>query len=151
MSLVTVTVPSVATVPSTVTSRLVRRGAARVADGVITAAVALALGAVIGFGAVWFAITMPAVYLYFVLSDTTGASPGKRLVGLQVVGPDHGTLRLGAAARREAFVLLGAVPFVGALLALAAWSAIAVTVQRSPVGEGVHDRLAGGTRVVTSR
>ena len=151
MSLVTFTAPSVVTAPSAVTTSLLRRGAARLADGAITAAVALALGAVIGFGAVWFAITMPAVYAYFVLSDTTGASPGKRLVGLQVVGPDHGTLRLGAAARREAFVLLGAVPVAGALLALAAWSTIAASVWRSPLGEGVHDRLAGGTRVVTSR
>jgi hypothetical protein len=45
-------------------------------------------------------------------------------------------------------MLIGAVPFVGPLLALGVWTWIVRRMQRSPLGQGPHDMLAGGTRVV---
>ena len=43
---------------------------------------------------------------------------------------------------------LGAVPFAGPILALAAWIWIVLAIRSSPLGQGPHDHLAGGTRVV---
>jgi hypothetical protein len=54
----------------------------------------------------------------------------------------------GQAAGREAFTLLGAIPYIGPVLALAAWIVIAVTINASPTGQGTHDRIGGGTQVV---
>jgi len=44
--------------------------------------------------------------------------------------------------------VLGAIPFAGPVLALAAWIWIIITIRASPSGQGKHDTLAGGTRVV---
>lgn len=48
----------------------------------------------------------------------------------------------------EAFTVPGAVPFAGPILALAAWIWIALAIRSRPLGQGPHDHLAGGTRVV---
>ena len=45
-------------------------------------------------------------------------------------------------------MVLGAIPFAGPLLALAAWTNIIMTIRSSPLRVGTHDRLAGGTRVI---
>jgi uncharacterized RDD family membrane protein YckC len=80
-----------------------------------------------------------------------GATLGKFALGLRVVGTGGGRPTLRQAALREAFTVLGAVPFIGALLALGAWLGIAWTIRKSPTGQGPHDQLAGGTRVVRAR
>jgi hypothetical protein len=49
---------------------------------------------------------------------------------------------------REAFTVVGAIPFVGPVLALGAWISIVWTVRSSALRRGKHDILAGGTRVV---
>lgn len=49
---------------------------------------------------------------------------------------------------REAFTVLGAIPFAGPLLALVAWTKIVMTIRSSPIRQGQHDLLAGGTRVI---
>ena len=85
-----------------------------------------------------------AVFAYFVALDVTwGTTPGKRLLGLRVTGPAGARPTAGQAAAREAFTLLGAIPFIGPVLALAAWIAIVVTVAQSPQRQGAHDNLAG--------
>ena len=67
---------------------------------------------------------------------------------MRVQGSSGHQPSLGAALARESFVLLGAIPFVGPLLALAAWPTLCLTIRASPLGQGWHDRWAGGTRVV---
>lgn len=129
---------------------LARRIGARLIDSLGLAAVGAVPGAALDFGLSWLALQAVLVYAYFVLLDVSwGTTVGKRLLGLRVQGPGGGPPRLGQAATREAFTLLGAVPYVGPVLALAAWIVIAVSINASPTGQGKHDEIAGGTRVVT--
>jgi len=53
------------------------------------------------------------------------------------------------AAKRNAFLLLNIVPFIGAFLVIVAYIFIAVTINSSPTKQGKHDELAGGTQVVS--
>lgn len=127
------------------------RFAARLIDFAIAGALAGALGALMGFGYDWLVVGALLVLAYFAVTTALlGGTIGKRLLGLRVVDGDGRSPSLGRSLAREAFVALGAIPFVGPLLAIVAWIAIAVTVRQSPTGEGVHDRLGGGTRVVRS-
>ncbi|MPZ60433.1 MAG: RDD family protein [Propionibacteriales bacterium] len=143
-------VPGSGAPPGAVPGDLGPRLGARVIDGVILLVVGVLLGMALDFGVVWLVIQAFLVFAYFVVLDTSwGTTPGKRLFGLRVTGgADGGPPTLGGSAIREAFTLLGAVPYAGALLALAAWITIAVTVNSSPTKQGAHDRLAGGTQVV---
>jgi uncharacterized RDD family membrane protein YckC len=89
------------------------------------------------------------VLAYFVAFDVLdGATPGKRALGLRVIGPGGGHPSVTQAVIRESFTVLGAIPFVGPFLALGAWIWIAVTIRSSPLRQGKHDLLAGGTRVI---
>jgi uncharacterized RDD family membrane protein YckC len=124
------------------------RFAARLVDMVILAAAGALLGALLGFGPAWLVLQALVVFAYFVgLDVAVGTTPGKRVLGLALVGPAGARVTVPGAAAREVFVLAGAVPYVGPLLALVAWTTIAVTARRDPAGRGWHDRLAGGTRV----
>ncbi|HEU0130718.1 MAG TPA: RDD family protein [Mycobacteriales bacterium] len=129
------------------TPTLLRRLAARAVDGVLLAAVGVAYGLPMGFRPLWLVVHAAVVYGYFVAGDVVGTTAGKRLLGLRVTGA-AGRVTAGSAARRESFVLLGAVPFAGPLLALASWVAIGVTARRDAQARGLHDTFAGGTRVV---
>lgn len=123
-----------------------RRFAARLVDGLLLAIAGLAWGWPMDYGIAWLIAHAALVYLYFVVGDAVaGGTVGKRALGLRVEDATGGKPSWGQAARREAFVLAGAVPFVGPLLALGLWIAIAVTIRS---GEGLHDRFADGTRVV---
>jgi len=125
------------------------RIAARVIDYVVLAAAGAGLGAAIGFGFKWLFVTAAFVFAYFVVGDTAaGTTIGKRALGLRVQAPSGNPPSLGAALARESFVLLGAIPFVGPILALAAWLTLFLTIRASPLGQGWHDRWAGGTRVI---
>jgi uncharacterized RDD family membrane protein YckC len=87
---------------------------------------------------------------YFVLLEVTqGATLGKRLLGLSVLGPG-GRPRpdFSQSAIRNSFTLLAVVPYLGPLLAFAAYVVIAVTINASPCKQGKHDELAGGTQVI---
>lgn len=135
-------------VPAPAAVTLGRRAAARGIDAALLAAVVVPPGAATQFGPGWFAATFVGVGAYFTLADATvGTTLGKWLLGLRVEGPRGGRPTVGEAARREAFTLVGAVPFVGPVLALGAWVGIAVTASRDGAGRGWHDRLAGGTTV----
>lgn len=139
--------PTRARAPGALWTRL----AARVVDAVLLTAIGVSLGLLMDFSVAWLVVQAGLIYAYFVLFDTTvGTTPGKRLFRLRVLGPDGGRPTLGQAAAREAFTLVGAVPYAGPVFALGAWIAIAVTIRASEVGEGLHDRLAGGTRVTQS-
>jgi uncharacterized RDD family membrane protein YckC len=126
---------------------LAPRIAARALDIAVLVAADVGLGLVMGFGFDWLAVGTSLVFAYFVLADTlAGATLGKAAVGLRVRGPHGGRPTLRESAIREAFTVLGAIPFVGPLLAFAAWGVIGAGIRRE--GHGLHDRLAGGTRVV---
>lgn len=127
------------------------RIAARLIDAVVLLAVGGTLGVALSFSFLWLGLQALLVFTYFVVLDVTlGTTLGKRVLGLRVTGPGGGTPTVGQAAAREAFTLLGAVPYAGPVLALAAWVAILVTITSSPTGQGVHDTLARGTAVVTA-
>lgn len=131
--------------------RLAPRIVARLVDAVILAVAGIALGRVLDFGLVWLTLQTVLVFAYFVVLDVCWATTvGKRCLGLQVTGPDGGAATVRQAAIREAFTLVGAIPFVGPVVALVAWIVIVVTVNRSSTGQGKHDELAGGTQVVTA-
>jgi uncharacterized RDD family membrane protein YckC len=103
-------------------------------------------------------ITVAVSIGYFAfLEANNGATLGKQMLKLKVVGPD-GTSNptMEQAVRRNAFYaipLAYIVPIVGwifgPLVMLAAVIMIAVTINNDPVNrQGWHDRFAGGTRVL---
>jgi uncharacterized RDD family membrane protein YckC len=134
--------------PGSPNSSLLVRFAARIVDSLVVAVVGVLLGVAMEFSPLWLVIQAFWVYAYFVLFDVgAGTTPGKRLFGLKLLGPQGGRPTLAQAAAREAFTLVGAVPFAGPVLFLAAWITIAFTINSSPTGQGIHDRVGGGTRV----
>jgi uncharacterized RDD family membrane protein YckC len=136
-----------APVPAELPARL----AARALDVLVLVALDVGLGRLIGFGFDWLLLGSALVLAYFALLDATlGATPGKLALGLRVVGPDGGRPSLRQALIREAFTVVGAIPFLGPLLALAAWGWILGTIRANPLRQGKHDQLAGGTRVIKS-
>ncbi|ULE32250.1 RDD family protein [Mycobacterium sp. IDR2000157661] len=90
------------------------------------------------------------MFLYFFAFETTqGWTPGKKLLGLRVLGPSGAAKPSAAqAAIRNSWTVLPIIPFVGGLLGLLAIVVIAVTISGSPTKQGKHDELAGGTQVV---
>lgn len=133
------------------TASLPRRFAARVIDGVLVAVILFGLGSIFGFGYGWLVLGAVVTLAYFALFDAlAGTTPGKRLLKLRVESLGGGRPALSRAVAREAFMVAGAVPYVGPLLALALWIWILISIRSSPLGQGVHDRWAGGTRVLLS-
>lgn len=132
--------------------QLLPRLTARLIDGVLLAGTGLVVGSVTGFGPSWFAFQLVMVAGYVVGFDVlTGATLGKQMMGLRIVAIEgHRRLTVAEAARREAFVVLGAIPFAGPVLAGVGWSAVAWSIHSSDDGDGLHDRFAG-THVVSRR
>lgn len=156
------------------------RGAARVVDAVFVAglaAIAWSVAAMILSGAFDIALAdygtavsvVSALGLtwYFVWYESAeGQTLGKQVLRLRTIGPGGGFPGKMQALRRNGFV---AVVSLAALLAVAlpagAWIvaglagagvalyavAVGVTIRSSPSNQGMHDRFAGDTRVVTAR
>jgi len=80
---------------------------------------------------------------YVMFEGTGGATPGKRLLRLQVVRDDGHDVGIAAALVRNVWLLFGLVPWIGGLLQLAAVIVIAVTIATDGQHRGRHDRLAG--------
>lgn len=132
-----------------VPAELPARIAARGLDAVVVVAITVGLGSLIGFGFDWLVVAAVIILGYFVLLDAlAGATLGKLALGLRVTGPDGGPPSLRQSLVRESFTIVGAIPFVGPLLALVAWTRIARTIRADPLRQGNHDLLAGGTRVI---
>ena len=126
---------------------------ARLIDGILVNIVVFVL-TLFFFPDYWWLVTGlfsgVLMFGYFVLLEVTqGASLGKRLLGLSVLGPG-GMPRpnVSQSAIRNSFTLLAVVPYVGPLLAFIAYIVIAVTINASPCKQGKHDELAGGTQVI---
>ena len=138
------------TLDSPVPAQLPARLVARAIDGLLLICVGGALGRQIGFGYDWLITTALIVILYFTIADVVaGATVGKALLRLRVLGPDGRRPSLKQALIRESFILLGAIPFVGPLLALISWVWIVLTIRSSSLRQGKHDMLAGGTQIVS--
>jgi uncharacterized RDD family membrane protein YckC len=117
------------------------RFAARLIDALLMNGVGVLLGRAMGYGYDWLALTAAVVLGYFALGLALfGATVGKRVLRLEVRGPSGGRPTLAQAVQRESFVLLGAIPFVGVFLAVAAWAEIALATRAGR--PGFHDRLA---------
>ncbi|MEV4127239.1 RDD family protein [Nocardia sp. NPDC049707] len=89
-------------------------------------------------------------FLYFVFFEViSGATPGKRVLGLQVNGADGAEKpSVQESAKRNAYMLFNLIPWIGGVLWFFSAIAIAVTVSASSTKQGWHDNFAGGTRVV---
>jgi uncharacterized RDD family membrane protein YckC len=123
-------------------SPLLRRGLARLVDGLLLAVAGVAWGYPLSYDLVWLVAHALLVYAYFVVGDIAfGRTLGKAALGLRL--DERPTLV--QAAKRELFVLAGALPFVGPPIAMGLWGWFAYGIRNT--GEGAHDRLAG-TRVV---
>ncbi len=96
-------------------------------------------------GIVWTAIVIG----YFAYMESSrGQTLGKMAMKLRTVGPDGQNPTFEAAARRNAFYVVGIIPVIGGFASLAAVLYIAWTINESSTHTGWHDEFAGGTRVV---
>lgn len=121
---------------------------ARIIDSLLLTAIGAGAGLITGFGYGWLVAIAIFVIGYFVLADMIfGATVGKALLGLKVVGPSGERPTVKQSLLRESFILLGAIPFAGPFLALGSWIWMFVTVRKSPLGQGWHDQFAGRTQV----
>ena len=152
---------------------LLDRFLARLIDGVGFMIIFIILGVV--FGAMFYSgltnsfgeqllynlflqVFAVAIYLgyYGYLESTQGATFGKQIMKLKVIGPDgEGPPTLQQALMRNgwyALGLIGIIPvlgFIGSLAQLGVVIAIAVTINSDTVNrQGIHDKFAGGTRVL---
>ena len=98
---------------------------------------------IVRFGAVAGAYRRGALQLDTVLwTRILSLDPPTREI-LEVVSVAGGRPSVTQALIREAFTLLGAIPFIGPFLAIAAWVWIVKTIQADPQRRGTHDRMAG--------
>lgn len=145
-----------------VPGELLPRLGARIIDGlivgipmaIVSLVITFATGAWLG-GFIGGVATAAVMIGYFVYLETTkGQTLGKQLLKLRVVGPDGGLPTQQQSLIRNAFYGLSAlasIPFIGWLFSVAGfalWVFIAITISNSPLKQGKHDELAGGTRVV---
>jgi uncharacterized RDD family membrane protein YckC len=95
--------------------------------------------------------SLEVVLLWFVyrsVADGLGGSPGKRLLGLRIVGPTGHRPGLGAGAARNLWSLSALLPallppVLGNTLAVGVSAAIGISIARDVGDRGWHDRLAG--------
>lgn len=85
------------------------------------------------------------------LEASRGQTVGKMALGLKAIGPDGRVPANDVAMKRNAWLLLGLIPFVGPLLSFVAAVAIGITMVNDPFKRGTHDNFAGGSAVVRSR
>lgn len=139
----------------TQTATVGRRCIARLIDGVVVLVVAMLIVAPLDAGQrlyVTAAVFALVSFAYFVVYESTqGSTPGKKVVGICVLGPDSAPRPTAKeSAIRNAFTLLFVLPYVGSLLSLTAYLLLLSTITGNEKGQGLHDRWAGGTRVVKS-
>jgi len=130
------------------------RFAARFLDGLFLALVQIILFLILPsgfFGTFLMGLASALLgFAYFTLLESSrGQTVGKQLLGLRTLGAAGGLPTQAEAAKRNAFLLLNIVPFIGAFLVIVAYIFIAVTINSSPTKQGKHDELAGGTQVVS--
>lgn len=124
------------------------------------------------FGILAAAVYVVAVMGYFSWMEANkGQTLGKLVLKLRTEGPNGGNPTMQEAFKRNAFNLItlagyfvGAVvsigilwilgsiiQFLAGLAGLAVVIMIAISINSSPTKQGLHDKFAGGTRVVTTQ
>jgi uncharacterized RDD family membrane protein YckC len=119
---------------------------ARLVDFVLVAIPAAILLGLLGIiDTAWGSVVASLLYFgYFVwLESSQGATLGKKLLSLRVVGMDGALPSLEVAAKRNVWMLFGLIPVIGPLLSLIAVIVIIVTISSSPDNRGYHDTFAG--------
>jgi uncharacterized RDD family membrane protein YckC len=90
------------------------------------------------------AITSILWFGYFVYFESnSGATIGKKLLNIKVVGADGNPPTMEAAAKRNVWMLFGLVPILGGIAQLIAVIVIAVTINSNQFNRGKHDEFAG--------
>jgi uncharacterized RDD family membrane protein YckC len=104
-------------------------------------------------GRIVFAIITAAITIgYFaIMESNSGQTVGKMLIGLKTVGPDGNKPTMEQALKRNAWLALPIIPWLGSLAQLAAAIYIAVTINNSATRTGWHDEFAGGTKVIKTK
>jgi uncharacterized RDD family membrane protein YckC len=112
----------------------------------IPSAIVLGLIGVSGFaGSIVISLLWFGYFVY--LESSQGATIGKKLLNLRVIGTDGAFPSMEVAAKRNIWMLFGVIPILGSLLSLIAVIVIAVTISSAPDNRGYHDTFAG-TRVL---
>lgn len=89
---------------------------------------------------------------YFALMESSrGQTVGKMAMGVRTQGPTGGNPTMEEGVKRNAWIALSIIPWIGGLAQLAAAIYIAVTISNSASNTGWHDEFAGGTAVVRTR
>lgn len=138
---------------------------ARIIDGLIVGIPVAIVEGIIGVAAGNIAYYVASVILSFAaiayftyFESRKGATLGKQLLKLRTVGPDGNLPAQDIAFKRNIWLLLSVLssllgfifflPFLVGLATLALLIAIGVTINNDPNKQGLHDKFAGGTRVV---
>lgn len=133
-------------VGATTSAGLGVRFGARLIDGIITGIVSFVVGLAIPGDSMLIAGILGAIIAlgYFVALETSnGATPGKQLLNLQVVGASGGNPTVEESLKRNIWLAFQVVPILGGLASLAAAIAIAVTISTNDENRGLHDQFAG--------
>lgn len=106
-----------------------------------------------GAGSIVSGIVVAALTIgYFAFMESSqGQTVGKMLLNLKTVGPDGNNPSLETAVKRNAWIALSIIPWIGGLAQLAVAIYIAVTISNSAGNVGWHDEFAGGTRVIKTK
>lgn len=102
--------------------------------------------------AVSYAIIFAVTLVYYVLMEwKTGATLGKKILGLKVVAPDGApTVPPLLSLKRNIFLAVLIVPCVGWVAGAALMLYTAATLDKNPNRQGWNDKLAGGTQVIAA-
>lgn len=137
--------------PTSSTATLLSRFFARLLDALIIGLPFGIVFALLGFDGTgvggWLlnALFAVAYFGYYVAFESnTGATLGKKLLGISVVQADGTPPTTEAAAKRNVWMLFGLIPtFLGGLLSFVAIIVIAVTIGTNEHNRGKHDEIAG--------
>jgi uncharacterized RDD family membrane protein YckC len=97
--------------------------------------------------------TLLAIAYYAYLESSQGATVGKKVLKMRVLGPTGGNPTMEQSLRRNSWLFLGLLSgfavlgFLSGLAQIAACIAIAVTANSDPLKRGWHDKFAGTTVV----
>lgn len=125
---------------------VLKRFGARILDGLIVgiplALIMFAMGLDLT-GYLWSLVTTLVTLGYFVfLESSQQGTLGKRILGMSVVAESGQSLTSEASLRRNWWLLLGLIPFVGGLASLGVAIYIAVTISSDARNQGFHDKMA---------
>jgi uncharacterized RDD family membrane protein YckC len=125
---------------------VLKRFGARILDGLIVgiplALIMFAIGLDLA-GYLWSLVTTLVTLGYFVfLESSQQGTLGKRILGMSVVAESGQSLTPEASLRRNWWLLLGLIPFVGGLASLGVAIYIAVTISSDARNQGFHDKMA---------